>query len=552
MKKIIPIMFIALAFILVGCGLNVKLPDLNGETEANAIVLLKDITITAEVEYVQDENVETGYFVAYKDYAIGDKVDTDSTVTIQIAQNGVILPDLSGKTEAEAITTLDALGLSYNINYEVNYDLPDYNFNRYDIYEAGDRISVDETLNVYMVWSGSYLPDISSMYKTEAIEALEYDFIKNYDFEYVIDDNQTEDIVAGYKDFEAGDPAIEDGTITVLLYKNSFNDVATSIFFSKYLEGTGNSRALEIYNPTNDTVDLSLFHIVILQNGSYEISATISLDGMLESGETYTIAYSGSSQDLLDFADATSNRLVFDGNDTIQLRYSNETYLDTIYDLGEQLFLMTNELFVRDENTVKGTRDFVLSDWDGYVPDYYEIFGDFPFSKPESFTISEEYLYNQIGLTTVSGMEQVTLDHTTDGDTAAFTPGYINDARVRFLGTDTPETNQPYDWNTAEDGVWEAEPWGLEAKAYTSNILSNATVIYLQSDPDLGFKETYGRTLAYVWADGVMVNYELVKLGFSHNYLSTDSQIVFEHRYLYRWFQDAEAYAIENELGIHS
>jgi endonuclease YncB( thermonuclease family) len=403
-----------------------------------------------------------------------------------------------------------------------------------------------------MTWNGTYLPEITSMYKAEAIEALEYDFIYNYEFEYVLDDEQPEDMVAGYDGFEAGDPAIEEGTITVLLYKNSFTDVSSSIFFSKYLEGSGNDRALEIYNPTDEAVDLSAFHISIFSDGAFDNPYRISLEGMLEADDTYTIVYSGSSQDLLALADQQSTRLIFDGNDVIQLRFDNETYLDSIFDLGNKLFLMQNELFVRDENTVKGSRVFVTNDWDGYVPDYVEIFGTFPVAKPESFTINEAYLYNQIGSTSVSGMAEVTLEHISDGDTAAFYPDYLNDARVRFLGTDTPETNKPYEWNDEEDGVWEAEPWGLEAKAFTLNALESATTIYLQSDPDLGFKETYGRTLAYVWADGVMINYELVKNGYSYNYLSTESKLVFEHRYLYRWFQDAETYARENELGIHS
>ncbi len=138
-------------------------------------------------------------------------------------------------------------------------------------------------------------------------------------------------------------------------------------------------------------------------------------------------------------------------------------------------------------------------------------------------------------------MVLVTLVNINDGDTASFTPGFLDDARVRFLGVDTPETYPV------------ADPWGPEAKAYTTSILTQpGATIYLQSDPYLGATETYGRSLGYVWVNGVLLNYEIIRHGYSYNYLSSDTKLVYGNRYLYRWFQDAEKYARENNLGIHS
>ncbi len=541
MRKLLPVLFLAFAFILMSCGSGIKLPDLEGQTEASAIKTLEDLDFAVTVEYIEASNVENGYFVSYKAYETGDKAEPSTTIVINIAQNGYELPDLAAATETETIAILDNLGVSYEISYEHNYNLTDYTFSRYDTYEVGDVVPADQTVQVYITWNGSFLPELDGFVKTEIIASLDYEFISNYEFAYIIDDTKEEDTFAGYEGFVAGDPAVEQGTITVNLYKNSFTDAATSLFFSKYLEGDDNNdRAVEIYNPTDVAIDLSEYHISIFQNGSFDETYRIELTGTIQPQSSYTIAYKGSRQALLDVADQKSTRLIYDGNDTIQLRYSNETYIDTIYDLGNVLFVSEDELLIRKENTVKGSRDFSLNGWQAFMPNYFESFGTFPVEIPDTLEINQEYLSHPFGLDTVSGMIQVTLVTINDGDTAGFTPGFTNDKRVRFLGVDTPETYPTQD------------PWGPEAKEYTTGVLNGGSVIYLQSDPYLGATGNYGRTLAYIWVDGTMLNYELIRHGFSFNYLSKDSKLEFNHRYLYQWFAEAEQYAKDNQLGIHS
>jgi endonuclease YncB( thermonuclease family) len=190
---------------------------------------------------------------------------------------------------------------------------------------------------------------------------------------------------------------------------------------------------------------------------------------------------------------------------------------------------------------MNGNRTFILNEWDAYVPGYVAPLGTHPIQKPTILEINTSYLSNSWGNPTVSGMVEVVLTGINDGDTASFAPGFEGTSRVRFLGVDTPETFPV------------ADPWGPEAKAYTTSILTAPNVqIYLQSDPYLGATETYGRSLGYVWVSGVLLNYEIIRHGYSYNYLSTDTKLVYGNRYLYRWFQDAERYARENKLGIHS
>ncbi|QWB99422.1 extracellular solute-binding protein [Mycoplasmatota bacterium] len=216
----------------------------------------------------------------------------------------------------------------------------------------------------------------------------------------------------------------------------------------------------------------------------------------------------------------------------------------------------------------------------GYRPDktvfYANFFNHYPFTNDGMPTLTQMQIETMItrGFDhPEGGMDLVTLHTVHDGDTAAFTPGFLGGERVRFLGVNTPETSP----TVAPDGP---EPWGLEATAYTKTILeyadNNNLPIYIQSDPDLGYTEGYGRHLGLVWVDlgsnvllidvldsnenilfteeltgVILLNYLLVKNGFSSNLYSTDSTIEINNRLINKWFDLAEYYAKTNKLGIY-
>jgi len=64
---------------------------------------------------------------------------------------------------------------------------------------------------------------------------------------------------------------------------------ATEIFFSEYVEGSGNNKALEIFNGTNVTIDLAAenYDVQFFFNGNATADATISLTGTIAPGGTY-------------------------------------------------------------------------------------------------------------------------------------------------------------------------------------------------------------------------------------------------------------------------
>lgn len=101
------------------------------------------------------------------------------------------------------------------------------------------------------------------------------------------------------------------------------------------------------------------------------------------------------------------------------------------------------------------------------------------------------------------GIGEVTLDRCVDGDTTYFTYGSTRPFSVRYLGIDTPEM-------TAK-----VQPWGRAASIYNCEILENAETIVLEMDESAGRLDNYGRYLAYVWADGKLVNLQTVEQAYA-------------------------------------
>lgn len=134
------------------------------------------------------------------------------------------------------------------------------------------------------------------------------------------------------------------------------------------------------------------------------------------------------------------------------------------------------------------------------------------------------------------GLEKVTVAKFVDGDTTRF---YYNgeDLSFRYLLIDTPETKHP------RVGV---QPFGPEASARTEELLSNANVIEVEHD--IGEKtDKYDRHLAYIWADGIMVNEVLVREGLAEvTYIYPPNT-----RHLER-LKEAERLAKEEGIGIWS
>ena len=66
----------------------------------------------------------------------------------------------------------------------------------------------------------------------------------------------------------------------------------SELFISEYVEGPGNNNAIEIYNPTNSSIDLAGYTINRYSNGASSGPESWQLGGMIASGDVIVIGNS--------------------------------------------------------------------------------------------------------------------------------------------------------------------------------------------------------------------------------------------------------------------
>jgi micrococcal nuclease len=100
------------------------------------------------------------------------------------------------------------------------------------------------------------------------------------------------------------------------------------------------------------------------------------------------------------------------------------------------------------------------------------------------------------------GLQQALVTEVADGDTIRVTIDG-QEFRVRYIGIDTPETNDPL------RGV---ECYGPESTVRNKQLVEGKTV---GLEADVSNVDEHGRLLRYVWLNGEMVNTTLVREGFA-------------------------------------
>lgn len=126
------------------------------------------------------------------------------------------------------------------------------------------------------------------------------------------------------------------------------------------------------------------------------------------------------------------------------------------------------------------------------------------------------------GLPQPDGLESATVALVVDGDTIELADG----RRVRYIGVNTPERDQPY---------------YQEATEANRQLVANRQV-YLEFDQETF--DQYGRTLAYIWVDGMLANREIVARGYA-NVFTVPPNVRYEAE-----FRAAEREAREAERGL--
>jgi predicted extracellular nuclease len=167
------------------------------------------------------------------------------------------------------------------------------------------------------------------------------------------------------------------------------NGGIAELFFSEYIEGSSNNKALEIHNGTGGPVDLAAggYDVQMYFNGSSTAGLTISLAGTVAAGDVFVLAQSAADPVILAQADQTNGSGWFNGDDAVVLR-KGETIVDSFgqvgFDPGTE---WGSGLVSTQDNTLRRMATVCAGDaiagdafdpavqWDGYATNTFDGLG---------------------------------------------------------------------------------------------------------------------------------------------------------------------------------
>ena len=172
----------------------------------------------------------------------------------------------------------------------------------------------------------------------------------------------------------------------------------TELFFSEYIEGSGNNKALEIHNGTGAPIDLGTagYSVQMFFNGSPTAGLTINLTGTLADGDVFVLVQASAGPAILAQADQTNGAGWFNGDDAVVLRHGT-TILDVVGQIGSDPgsewgtgLTSTADNTLRRKSVI-GTGDTNGADafdpsveWDGLAQDTFGGLGAHTYTPPPS------------------------------------------------------------------------------------------------------------------------------------------------------------------------
>lgn len=140
------------------------------------------------------------------------------------------------------------------------------------------------------------------------------------------------------------------------------------LYFSEYIEGSSNNKALEIANATDAALDLSGYQVQFFYNGSDTAGLTLDLTGSLAANDVYVLAQSSAAPAILAQADLTSGAGWFNGDDAIAL-LRDGTFVDVIGQIGVDPGSQWGSGDTSTQNnTLRRQPDITVGDADGSDP----------------------------------------------------------------------------------------------------------------------------------------------------------------------------------------
>jgi endonuclease I/beta-lactamase superfamily II metal-dependent hydrolase len=158
---------------------------------------------------------------------------------------------------------------------------------------------------------------------------------------------------------------------------------ATDLFISEYIEGSSNNKAIEIFNGTGASINLSQYKLQQYNNGSTSPTYSLVLPNVsLSHGKTFVVYHSSSAATLIDeaikaehYLATAVNFITFNGNDAIALVKSTDQIIDLIGVIGSNSDFAANMTLTRKSSIENGVNPYSASEWNTYATDTFTYLG---------------------------------------------------------------------------------------------------------------------------------------------------------------------------------
>lgn len=164
---------------------------------------------------------------------------------------------------------------------------------------------------------------------------------------------------------------------------------SADLYFSEYVEGSSNNKALEIYNSSNTAVNLGNYKVEMYFNGSNSAGLTIPLSGSIPAQGVFVLAHGSANATILATANQTNSAGWYNGDDAVVLK-NGSTIIDSIGQVGVDPgtewgtgLTSTADNTLRRKTSITtgdinvGNAFDPSSEWEGYAQDTFDHLGTY-------------------------------------------------------------------------------------------------------------------------------------------------------------------------------
>jgi endonuclease I len=291
---------------------------------------------------------------------------------------------------------------------------------------------------------------------------------------------------------------------------------AGDLIISTYVEGSSWNKAIELYNGTGKTIDLSKYTLKKQSNGSGPYVSTLKLTGTLDNNKSYVIVHKQAGTDLMAKANlVTDSILQYDGNDAIALVRSGLS-IDMVgqANAGADVYWGTDLTLQRKATVTHPVSTFNQAEWTTLPIDSWSMLGN----HPMTLSSSSSYIVQNaiVGLNTSYPIQNLAPNSTYTYSVESMRSGVvapaINTMQLHTSNLDAPEITSA---SNILSNQFTAN-WG-EA-AYASGYLLDVYSVTGQADTTVveGFDNvgSSGKPLPTGWTGTASGNYTTSAAGY--------------------------------------